>query len=382
MPFFRLDDRGTFHPKVMAAGNEAYGAWCRAGQWCSQWGTDGRIPHDVAHSIGPARVWQRLIAAGLCNPPVPGATHYEMHDFLDWNPSAEEVAAHRREVAAKRQEAGRVGGLRSAAARRARSVPPPAAEANEANAKQTPEQTASKPEASEAASAKQTGQQDAQQTPEQTGQQDAQQTPEQTGQQDAQQTPEQTGQQKRTPDPDPDPDLTPPSPLGTSPPLAGGGEQTAPPKASKPARARKPASSCPPVDASPGDVAAWAERWRIDAQHVEFPAFLDHHRARAATFAEWGAAWSTWLRRAKQFAGERRARVPVQGCDPDSPYLRALEGDEDAMRALAPPEHRAPVRAEPEASSGSQMRLRAAPDHGANGAQPHGFTAAFGDHRR
>jgi hypothetical protein len=92
MAWFKLDDQGAFHPKVMKAGNEAYGAWCRAGQWCMQHLTDGRIPVETAHAIAPPRAWQRLIAAGLV---VLDGDEYEIHDFLKYNPSAAQVRAER-----------------------------------------------------------------------------------------------------------------------------------------------------------------------------------------------------------------------------------------------------------------------------------------------
>lgn len=145
MSWFRLDDQGAFHEKVLAAGNEAYGAWCRAGQWSSGRRTEGFIPRATALSIAPLRIWQRLVAArgrsehGLIE--VHG-DDFQMHDYLEWNPTADEVEAKR----AARAEAGRRGGQRSAESRRAKSTdskPPSSGEANaqaiaSANAKQNP----------------------------------------------------------------------------------------------------------------------------------------------------------------------------------------------------------------------------------------------------
>lgn len=61
MSWFRLDDKGHFNAKVLKAGNEAYGAWVRAGQWSSDHGTGGYVPEDVAHCIAAPEVWERLI---------------------------------------------------------------------------------------------------------------------------------------------------------------------------------------------------------------------------------------------------------------------------------------------------------------------------------
>src|SRR4051812_28233572 len=93
MTWYALDDQGAFHAKVLDAGNEAYGAWCRAGQWCSQQLTDGRFSRAVAVTIGPWRLWKKLIAVGLCEDM--GNGELQIHDFLDYNPSAEEVRAER-----------------------------------------------------------------------------------------------------------------------------------------------------------------------------------------------------------------------------------------------------------------------------------------------
>ncbi len=119
MPWFKLAGEGAFHAKVIEAGNEAYGAWCRAGQWTSQHLTEGRIPRATALLIAPAKVWARLVdakagrEAGLA---VAIDDGWEIHDYLQWNPDAEEVAERRR----ARSEAGRKGGRASGKSREAK----------------------------------------------------------------------------------------------------------------------------------------------------------------------------------------------------------------------------------------------------------------------
>lgn len=94
MAWFKLDDQVAFGAKTIAAGNEAFGAWCRAGAWSSAHLTEGFIPDDVARTIAPPRVWKRLLEAkagkdfGLVERSDGGWT---IHDFLQWNPTAEEV---------------------------------------------------------------------------------------------------------------------------------------------------------------------------------------------------------------------------------------------------------------------------------------------------
>lgn len=98
MAWFKLAGEGAFHAKVLVAGNEAYGAWCRAGQWSSQHLTEGRIPRAVALTIASEDVWARLVlATGGCDHGLVEATAngWNIHDFLDWNPSAAEELAKR-----------------------------------------------------------------------------------------------------------------------------------------------------------------------------------------------------------------------------------------------------------------------------------------------
>lgn len=92
MSWFRVDDRSAFHSKVLAAGNEGWGALCRAGAWTSGELRDGWFPFTVAQTIAKKPVWTRLVDAGLLTVEADG---YRIHDFLQWNPSAEEVRAER-----------------------------------------------------------------------------------------------------------------------------------------------------------------------------------------------------------------------------------------------------------------------------------------------
>jgi helix-turn-helix protein len=66
-------------------------------------------------------------------------------------------------------------------------------------------------------------------------------------------------------------------------------------KSQRPSRA-KPRTSAPTSDATPAEVTAWAIRWTIPEADTEFPNFLDHHRKKGDLFADWTAAWRTWLR--------------------------------------------------------------------------------------
>jgi hypothetical protein len=121
MSWFRLDDQGAFHRKVVKAGNEAYGAWCRAGQWSACHRQNGLVPVDIALTIGPHRLWTRLITAGLLE--VVSVDEYQIHDYLEWNLSAEELDAK----SAVRSAAGARGGSKAAQKRKQKE------ETNQAN---------------------------------------------------------------------------------------------------------------------------------------------------------------------------------------------------------------------------------------------------------
>lgn len=105
MSWFKLDDKSTFHRKVVAAGNAAWGAFCRLGTHSSDQGTDGVVSSEVARLIATDEELGRLLAVGLLEER-PGG--YAMHDFLRYNPSAREVAKLRKQRAA----AGSLGGSR------------------------------------------------------------------------------------------------------------------------------------------------------------------------------------------------------------------------------------------------------------------------------
>lgn len=93
MSWFKVDDTSAFNAKVMAAGNEAWGAFCRVGAWCAQQLSDGRFSRAIALTIAPMRVWEKLSAVGLVDRLENG--EMQMHDYLDRNPSREQVMAER-----------------------------------------------------------------------------------------------------------------------------------------------------------------------------------------------------------------------------------------------------------------------------------------------
>jgi hypothetical protein len=114
MGWGRVDDKLHCHPKVDKAGVEAMGLWVLALSYAQDYGTKGgitlaRVEKIVGNKAKAARYVARLIDAGLWEPHPSEPKAYLMHDFAQWNPSAETMQAHRSAVSAARAEAGRKG---------------------------------------------------------------------------------------------------------------------------------------------------------------------------------------------------------------------------------------------------------------------------------
>lgn len=128
MAWVRLDDRFPDHPKVDPLSDGAFRLHVSAICYAANHLTDGFIPTLRAARLVPrfkSSYPKELEKAGLWEPQ--GTEGWRIHHYLDFQPSADEVRAERERISATRAQAGRVGGLRSAAARRR-----PTGEANEA----------------------------------------------------------------------------------------------------------------------------------------------------------------------------------------------------------------------------------------------------------
>lgn len=110
MPWFKIDDQSTFNPKVMRAGNAAFGAWVRMGAYCNAQLTDGFIPEQMARMIATARELDSMTAAGIAHK-VDGG--YRIHDYLEYQPSKEEVTSEREAIRTrvKRHRNGKRNGV-------------------------------------------------------------------------------------------------------------------------------------------------------------------------------------------------------------------------------------------------------------------------------
>lgn len=119
MVWFRVDDNFHSHPKVMKAGTSAVGLWARCGSYCSHHRTDGVVPVEVARAYGTTAQIKALLDAGLW---VQSDSGYTMPDFLDFNPSREEIERDESVKHEAKVRAGQAGGIASGIARRKHST--------------------------------------------------------------------------------------------------------------------------------------------------------------------------------------------------------------------------------------------------------------------
>jgi hypothetical protein len=109
MPWVRIDDSFADHPKVLQAGLPAIGLYILALSHSGRHLTDGHISQEFVRQKAGRHAGQladTLVQAGLWELNGDG---WDIHDYLDFNPSGSEVRARREEVSRVRAEAGRKG---------------------------------------------------------------------------------------------------------------------------------------------------------------------------------------------------------------------------------------------------------------------------------
>lgn len=104
MPWVKLDDRFPSHRKIALLSDRAFRLHVSAMCWCAENLTDGRISERelalVTRIRGVKATAKQLEEAGLWDRTEDG---WEIHDYLDYNPSREQVLAERKRNA-ERQE--------------------------------------------------------------------------------------------------------------------------------------------------------------------------------------------------------------------------------------------------------------------------------------
>src|SRR2546430_2216135 len=94
MPWAKLDDSFYDHEKPLAIGNDALAVWTCALSFSSRKRTEGCLTAvQVAYLLrlrrAPPGCVEELVVAGLWER---DGDDYQIHDFLDWNLSNDELA--------------------------------------------------------------------------------------------------------------------------------------------------------------------------------------------------------------------------------------------------------------------------------------------------
>ncbi len=124
MGWAKIDDQFYDHPKVQAAGNAGAGLYVKSLAYCCRHLTDGAIPAPWAQkeAAGDVGLVQVLLDTGLWSRPDETGP-YLIPDFLDFNPSKEEVLKRRHRDSARKQDGegedsrGSPNGIRAESAR-------------------------------------------------------------------------------------------------------------------------------------------------------------------------------------------------------------------------------------------------------------------------
>lgn len=104
MPYLNMDDNFADHPKVDALSDGAFRLHVAGLLYCARHTTDGIIPaHRVARLTRTYKPTQlaELLRSGIW---LKHPSHYEVHDYLDWNKSSAWWAEKRSADAARQAE--------------------------------------------------------------------------------------------------------------------------------------------------------------------------------------------------------------------------------------------------------------------------------------
>jgi hypothetical protein len=97
--WLRLDDRFPTHPKVLGLSDRAFRFHVMAMAWAAGNLTDGHVPRKYGEA--DARSARELVKAGLWEQNGEG---WVIHDWLDYNPAAEQVQERRKAEAERLRE--------------------------------------------------------------------------------------------------------------------------------------------------------------------------------------------------------------------------------------------------------------------------------------
>ena len=103
MPWGKVDDKLHSSQKWLATPLRARGLWAGAVSWCMDQLTDGAIPEHVVRALGGTRKDAAdLVRTGLWEE---AETGWIFHDWLEYQPSREQILAERAAAAARQKKA-------------------------------------------------------------------------------------------------------------------------------------------------------------------------------------------------------------------------------------------------------------------------------------
>ena len=241
MGWFKVDDQFADHPKFDDLSNDAVALWIRVLAYCNRHMTDGLVKASTAARLAKSEnaeeVIAELLSARLWRSAAGG---YQIHDFKKWSTPKDERQRKAEEAKARKdawKERRKAGGTQE------ERVPDSKRNAGGTRSDDVPERDRNAQSEAEA-------------------------------------------EAERSP---------------CSPPVGDGTKGLAleAPVSAKPKRQPKRRESAPAVDAPMVEVNDWlvARRCpRLDDREdgADVLRFLNHHRAKGNTFADWGLAWGNW----------------------------------------------------------------------------------------
>lgn len=283
MPWVKLDDRFPSHRKIALLSDRAFRLHVSAICWCAENLTDGRISDRelalVAHVRSIKTIAMQLEDAGLWDR-IDGG--WEIHDYLDYNPSRDQVLSDRKKNAERQDRFRR--------RKNGKPTPPPdegsngrsngvtrAAEMHDGDTTATRTQHDGDTTATSECA---------------------------VPDEETQVTAIRNGVTNAAPT-RPDPTRTP-----NTADVRGG-------SADRERRATTPHGPAP-IDIDGFDLTDSMRRWALDTfgpaldLDYETAQFLDHFRAQAVRRPNWPAEWQKWIRRSAKFASERANRPPLR----------------------------------------------------------------------
>lgn len=110
MAWVRLQPEVIDHPKIIGLSDAAFALHIRAICYCNRHMTDGAVPSAALAKIGKPRAVKELLKAKVWHQSDDG--NYQIHDYLEYQPSKRSVHESRAGLSEIRSDAGRKGAVK------------------------------------------------------------------------------------------------------------------------------------------------------------------------------------------------------------------------------------------------------------------------------